>query len=155
MPTFETEVELAVPASRLWTTLVNANSMFPKIAPLFISSIDVVEGAVGQIGEVTLVKLGPIAPDGAFVKERRVEIDHGTMTMASEELAGGHLAVGFSKWIAKLRLEPIGTDKVKLCSSVDYETEGDSDVSLAITQAKEGLPMLFHSVEQYLASTAP
>ncbi|KAL2608842.1 hypothetical protein R1flu_027415 [Riccia fluitans] len=153
MPSFETDLEMDIPASRLWKTLVNANTTLPKIAPLFIASIDVIDGTAGQVGEVTHVKLGPIAPDGAFVEEKRIDLNEETLTIASEELRGGHLAVGFSKWIATLKLVPIGEDKVKVISTVDYETEENADVSLAITQAKEGLPMLFHSVEQYLAST--
>ncbi|KAL3676867.1 hypothetical protein R1sor_026815 [Riccia sorocarpa] len=153
MPSFETELEMAVPASLLWKTLVHAHITLPKMAPLFIVSIDVLQGTPGQVGEVTRVNLGPIAPDGAFVEEKRIELNAETLTIASEELAGGHLAVGFSKWVARLKLVPIGDDKVKVTSSVDYETEENADVSLAIQQAKDGLPMLFHSVEQYLTST--
>ncbi|KAL3676884.1 hypothetical protein R1sor_026832 [Riccia sorocarpa] len=153
MPSLETNHEIAIPAFRLWKTLVNANTTLPKMVPRIIASIDVIQGTPGQVGEVTHVKMGSSAPDGAFLEKKRIEVNEETLTIASEELAGGHLALGFSKWVNRHKLVPIGDDKVKITSSVDYETEENADVSLAIAQAIEELVKLFDSLEKHLAST--
>ncbi|BBN03232.1 hypothetical protein MPTK1_2g21850 [Marchantia polymorpha subsp. ruderalis] len=150
MPTFETEVVLALPASRLWKSMKDANTLFPKVAPEVMASIEVVGGAdaAPAPGAVRIIKFGSVAPEGAYVKEQLVSLDHDTMTVVSAEMEGGHLAAGFTKWEATMHLVPEGDASVKVHFSFEYEGPGPVDVSVA--QATQGTPMLFKALEAYL-----
>ncbi|KAL3677011.1 hypothetical protein R1sor_026959 [Riccia sorocarpa] len=97
MPTTKQETELDV-AAVVWKSLKDQHTIFPKIAPQVFSSIQHVEGPDGVPGSVCKITFSPIAPPGSYVKEKILAIDMEKYSVTSEEIEGGHLNQGFSKW---------------------------------------------------------
>lgn len=87
-----------------------------------------------------------VAPAGAFVKEKLVTLDHATFTAVTEEVDGGHLAQGFSKWVSTIKFTPVSDSVTKWETSIDYE--GGSD--FAIERTKEGLPKMMNGLVEYI-----
>ncbi|KAL3676881.1 hypothetical protein R1sor_026829 [Riccia sorocarpa] len=152
--TCKAQVELGVSASRLWATIKEGSKLLPKIAPEHFSYVKILQGQVGEIGSITLTKLGSMSPGGEeelLMKEQLLEVDDQAMTMKITEVEGGHIAVGFTKWQPTVKLVPLGPERVILRSTVEFE--GDLDPTIAIALHMEAIPNLFRRVEKYLQET--
>ncbi|KAG6541173.1 hypothetical protein Mapa_017470 [Marchantia paleacea] len=165
MPTFECEIELDVAAASVWQALKEQDSILPKILPECIISVEHLSGFEGQPGSVRLIRFAPkkkksffsrskVAVEGTFVKEKLVTSYDPGYTATSEEVEGGHLAQGFSKWVSTTRVIPIGSDKCRLNFATFYEGgRKKSEVEKAVEKAKEGILKAFKELEEYLKST--
>ncbi|KAG6541171.1 hypothetical protein Mapa_017468 [Marchantia paleacea] len=154
MPTFDHEVELEVSAATMWAAMKDQNTIFPKIMPQAVSSIEIVEGEGGP-GSVRVVKFGPMVPEGGFVKERIVSLDIEGFSVVSEEVEGGHLVqFGFTKWVQTLKLIPTGDNTSKLLISAEFEGGSDESVAKSGEITKQGLTNTFKALEQYVKSSA-
>ncbi|KAL2608840.1 hypothetical protein R1flu_027413 [Riccia fluitans] len=123
-PTCKAQVDLGVSVPCLWAALRDGGKLFPKIAPGFFSSIETLEGQSGEIGSITHTKFGPMPPGGEddmSMTEQILDIDDETMTMKLAELERAHIAVGFTKWQPTIKLLPLGPDRIRLTSTVEYE----------------------------------
>ncbi|KAG6541167.1 hypothetical protein Mapa_017464 [Marchantia paleacea] len=154
MPSFEVEIELGVSASVMWAALKDQNTIFPKLMPEAIASIDIVEGEGGP-GSVRVVKFGPMVPDGGYVKERIVSLDVEGYSVVSEEIEGGHLVqFGFTKWVQTLKLISSGENASKLHISAEYEGGSEESIAKSGEITKQGLKNTFKALEQYVKSSA-
>ncbi|KAL2607557.1 hypothetical protein R1flu_026130 [Riccia fluitans] len=154
MPTFTQEIEMDAAALVVWKSLKDQHTVFPKIAPQVFSSIEHVEGPDGVPGSVRKITFGPIAPPGAYVKEKILAIDMEKFSVTSEEIEGGHLSQGFSKWVHTINVVPVSDCKSKLVLTTEYEYS-DSKVaenSKVMECTKEGMTQLFKAFEGYLKS---
>lgn len=124
--------------------------ILPKIAPHAIASIEHVDGPSHGLGAVRLTKLGTVAPPGAYVKEKLIAFDGENFSATNEELEGGHLVQGFTKWVNTVKFTPINDTTTKWESTVEYE--GGNEASIA--KAKEGGPKLMGALAAYINSTA-
>jgi len=145
MPTFTQEVELPAAAPRVWLAFKDSKVLLPKIAPQLIASIDV-QGTDDTIGAVRTVKFGSTAPEGAFVKEKVTAVDEANFCFTTEEVEGGHLHKGFTKWAPTIKFTPVDDKTCKLIASVEYEGQNEG----AIVHAKEGFVKLFKGVAGYV-----
>ncbi|KAG6547323.1 hypothetical protein Mapa_011260 [Marchantia paleacea] len=149
MPTLLQEVEMDVAAPVVWKSLKDQNTIFPKIAPHVFTSIEDVEGPDGVPGSIRKVSFGSIAP-GAFVKEKIVDFDMEKFSVTSEEVEGGHLLQGFSKWVQTMSVVAVGDDKCKVVLNVEYEYSNQE----ILEKTKEGMTTLFKAFEGYLRTSA-
>ncbi|KAG6558000.1 hypothetical protein Mapa_000179 [Marchantia paleacea] len=149
MPTSTLEIDLDVPAPSFWAAMKDQNSIFPKISPEVIASIETVEGEAGQPGSVRKVTFGPAVPSGSFMTEKLVSVDVDNFTISSEEVEGGHLAQGFTKYGHKMKVVSVG-DKSKLIVNSEYE--GGSDAVL--NESKNGMTKAFKALEGHCKSTS-
>ncbi|CAM6085297.1 unnamed protein product [Calypogeia fissa] len=148
MPTFKVDAELPASAPRVWLALKDSPTIVPKVAPHAVASIQV-EGTGETIGTVRLVKFGTAAPPGAYVKEKVLVLDQTTLSVCTEEVEGGHLVQGFTKWVTTWKLTAISEATCKWEASVEYEGENEA----AIAQAKEGMTKLFVGLATYVRNT--
>ncbi|CAM6085298.1 unnamed protein product [Calypogeia fissa] len=149
MPTFTVAAELPASAPRVWMALKDSAVIVPKIAPHAVASMEQVDGPVDAVGSIRLIKLGSAAPEGAYVKEKLVALDQRSMTLTTEEVEGGHLGQGFTKWANTIKLTPVDDTSCKWESTVEYE--GDNEAIIA--HAKEGLTKLFMGLCMYINKT--
>lgn len=149
MPTFTVEADLPASAPRVWLALKDAAVIVPKIAPHAVSSMEHAGGPADEVGAIRLIKLGTAAPEGAYVKEKLVALDQATMTVTTEEIEGGHLGQGFSKWVNTIKFTAVDDSSCKWQSTVDYE--GDNEAVIA--HAKEGMTKLFMGLCAYVNKT--
>ncbi|KAL3676868.1 hypothetical protein R1sor_026816 [Riccia sorocarpa] len=148
MVSFDFEVVVDVPLARLWAAVKDSNKIMPAALPKIFDSIEHVEGVDGEAGAVRRINFGPVLPPGSYVKEKLVSIDQANKTVVAEEVEGGHLAIGFSKWVAHLKLTEEG-DKTKLSFNFDVEGEGPA-VGPAIEQVKLGTPMTMNALAKHI-----
>lgn len=88
------------------------------------------------------------------MKEKLVTLYDPGYTATSEEVEGGHLAQGFSKWVSTTRVIPIGPDRCRLNFATYYEGgRKKSEVEKAVQKAKEGIVKAYKELEEYLKST--
>ncbi|KAL2608539.1 hypothetical protein R1flu_027112 [Riccia fluitans] len=165
MPTFECEIELDVAAPSVWSALKEQDTIFPYILPDCIVSIQQVAGEAGEPGSIRLVKFGPkkkksifsrtkVAVEGTFVKEKLVTLYDPGYTATTEEVEGGHLAQGFSRWVSTTRVIPVGPDRSRLNFTTFYEGgTRRSEVEKAEKKTKEGIVKSFKELEEYLKTT--
>jgi hypothetical protein len=149
MPTFKVDAELPASATRVWLALKDSPTIVPKIAPHAVASMEQIEGTDKKIGAVRLVKFGTAAPAGAYVKEKLLVLEHTTLSVCTEDVEGGHLVQGFTKWVTSWKLTPISEATCKWEASVEYEGENEA----AIAQAKEGMTKLFMGLATYVRNT--
>ncbi|KAL3675265.1 hypothetical protein R1sor_025213 [Riccia sorocarpa] len=155
MPTLTQEIELDVAAAVVWNSLKDQHTLFPKIAPQVFSSIEHVEGPEdGVPGSVRKISFGSIAPPGSYVKEKILAIDMEKHTVTSEEIEGGHLQQGFSKWVHTLTVVPVNDTRSKLLLNTEYEFTDSKAASNGevLERTKEGMTQLFKAFEGYLKS---
>ncbi|BBN18236.1 hypothetical protein MPTK1_8g00860 [Marchantia polymorpha subsp. ruderalis] len=145
MPTLVHEVEMEVPAPTVWASLKDQNTIFPKIAPHVFTSIEDIEGPDGVPGSIRKVSFGSIAP-GAFVKEKIVDFDMENFSVTAEEIEGGHLLQGFSKWVQKMQVVAVDDVKSKVVLTVEYEYSNQE----ILERTKGGMTTLFKAFEGYL-----
>ncbi|KAL3676496.1 hypothetical protein R1sor_026444 [Riccia sorocarpa] len=165
MPTFECEIELDVAAPSVWLALQEQDTIFPKILPECIVSIEQVAGAPGQPGSIRLIKFGPmkkkslfsrakVAAEGTFVKEKLVTLYDPGYTVTTEEVEGGHLAQGFSRWVSTTRVIPVASDRSRLNFATFYEGgTRRTEVEKAVKKAKEGIVKAVKELEEYMKIT--
>jgi hypothetical protein len=154
MPTFTVESELATSAEKIWQTLKDAPEIIPKVAPHAVASIEHVDGPKEGVGAVRLTKLGSAAPPGSFLKEKLVAFDPATFTATTEEIEGGHLAQGFTKWVSFVKFVPISDSSCKWSTTVDYDGENEAALEAGIARAKEGLPKMIAGLVAYINNNA-
>ncbi|KAG6541166.1 hypothetical protein Mapa_017463 [Marchantia paleacea] len=154
MASFEHALELEVSAAAMWAALKDQNTIFPKLMPEAIASIEIVEGEGGP-GSARIVKFGPMVPDGGYVKERIVSIGIEGRSVVSEEVEGGHLAqFGFTKWVQTLKLTSTGDNTSKLLISAEFEGGSEESIAKSGEITKQGLTNTFKALEQYVKSSA-
>ncbi|KAG6541165.1 hypothetical protein Mapa_017462 [Marchantia paleacea] len=154
MPSFEHELELGVSAGAMWAAMKDQNTIFPKLMPEAIASIEIVEGEGGP-GSVRVVKFGPMVPDGGSVKERIVSLDIEGCSVVSEEVEGGHLTqFGFSKWLQTLKLTSTGENTSKLHISAEFDGGSEESIAKSGEITKQGLTNTFKALEQYVKTSA-
>ncbi|KAL2608844.1 hypothetical protein R1flu_027417 [Riccia fluitans] len=151
MVSFDVEFVVDAPIARLWAALKDANKIFPTILPEIFASIEHIEGVDGEPGAVRLIKFGPVLPPGSYVKEKLVSLDHVHKSVVAEEVEGGHLAIGFSKWVANMKVTDEG-DKTKMYFTFDVEGEGPA-VEQAIAQTKVGTAPVFQALAKHVVDS--
>ncbi|KAL2607784.1 hypothetical protein R1flu_026357 [Riccia fluitans] len=153
---FSLTVDLALSASRLWAALKSFYLVFPHLAPDTKDTMEVVEGMPGEEGSIVKISLGatPGGPVGAYSKEKTVRVDEEKMILVNMEIEGGHLSIGFKKWLTTTRLVPSGEKAVKMEVCVEYECDPTDPVcDMVVEQSREGISVTFKAVEVYLHSS--
>lgn len=144
MSTFTVSAELPAPAQKIWAAMKDAPLIIPKVAPHAVAGIDHVDGPADGVGAVRMTKL--VTPPGAFVKEKLVAIDHATMTATTEEVEGGHLGQGFSKWVSTVKFTVISEASCLWETIIDFE--GGNEAAIAMT--KEKMPKMMAAISEYV-----
>ncbi|BBN19235.1 hypothetical protein MPTK1_8g08940 [Marchantia polymorpha subsp. ruderalis] len=157
MPSFQHEVELGVSAPTMWNSLKDQNTLFPKLMPEAIASIEMIQGA-GEPGTIRQINFTPMATANggfAFVKEKLLSIDLEKFSAVSEEVEGGNKgAFGFTKWVHEIKIVPVDDKTSKLVFSAEYEGGSEDAASKAVARAKEYLTKAFKTFEEHIKSSA-
>ncbi|XP_024024987.1 major allergen Pru av 1 [Morus notabilis] len=145
--TFDDEFTSTVAPARLFkASVLDADNLFPKIAPQAAKSAETVEGngGPGTIKKITF-------PDGKYVKQRLDSIDQDYFSYGHSVIEGDVLSAELEKISHKTKFvaSPNGGSIIKVTTK--FHTVGDAKVDEA--KAKEGKDKaagLFKLVEGYL-----
>jgi len=154
MPTFTVGAELPTSAQNVWKAMKDAPTIIPKVAPHAVASIEHVDGPSEGVGAVRLTKLGAAAPPGSYTKEKLTAFDPPGLTATTEEIEGGHLAQGFTKWVSHVKFVEISDTACKWETTVEYEGENEAALAAGVARAKEGLPRMMTQLVAYINSNA-
>ncbi|XP_024026048.1 major allergen Pru av 1 [Morus notabilis] len=145
--TFDDEFTSTVAPARFFKAAVlDADNLFPKVAPQAAKSAETVEGdgGPGTVKKITL-------PDGKYVKQRLDSIDHDNFTYGHSIIEGDVLSADIEKisHVTKFVASPSGGSIIKVTTT--FHTVGSAPVDEAkAKEGKEKAAGLFKLVEAYL-----
>ncbi|PIA40417.1 hypothetical protein AQUCO_02500250v1 [Aquilegia coerulea] len=119
MGKLEVEVETKSSPDKLWGTIKETPTLFPKIFPDRYKSVEVLEGDGASVGSVLLMKYHETTPGVTFSKERIDEADNANKSLAYTVIEGEILAL-YPTFNAKLQVVPKG-DGSLVKWSLEYE----------------------------------
>ncbi|KAG6552355.1 hypothetical protein Mapa_006209 [Marchantia paleacea] len=161
MPSAEFELQLAVAALSFWEAFKSAHSFLSAIAPQFVAGVEAkAEGKLedGQPGLTRTVKFGSSAPKGAYVQDKVLKIDEKSHTMVTSEVEGGHLALGFTKFLQISTMEPVADAKTNLKIVFEYEVDENklkqADADAHLQKTKQMLTALSRLMEEYVIKSS-
>ncbi|XP_024024977.1 major allergen Pru av 1 [Morus notabilis] len=145
--TFDDDFTSTVAPARLFRAFVlDADNLFPKIAPQAAKSAETV---VGNGGPGTIKKI--TFPDGKYVKQRLDSIDHDNFSYGHSVIEGDVLSAELEKiaHVTKFVASPNGGTIIKV--TTNFHTVGNAHVDEAkAKEGKEKAAGLFKLVEGYL-----
>ncbi|XP_058212567.1 major strawberry allergen Fra a 1-2-like [Rhododendron vialii] len=148
--TYDMEVPCSIPPARVFkASVLDADTLIPKIMPQAMKSVETLEGD-GGAGTIKLITLG----EGYAYKtlKHRVDaIDKENFTYSSSVIDGAELMDKFESisYHTKIVPGPNGGSIYKIRSI--YETKGDAQVTEEeIKSGKEAASVLFKALEAYL-----
>ncbi|XP_024024978.1 major allergen Pru ar 1 [Morus notabilis] len=145
--TFDDEFISTVAPARLFkASVLDADNLFPKIAPQAAKSA---ENVVGNGGPGTVKKI--TLPDGKYLKQRLDSIDHDNLTYGHSLIEGDVLSAEIEKisHVTKFVASPSGGSVIKVTTT--FHTVGDAHFDEAkAKEGKEKAAGLFKLVEGYL-----
>ncbi|XP_024024066.1 major allergen Pru av 1-like [Morus notabilis] len=145
--TFDDEFTSTVAPARLFkASVLDADNLFPKIAPQAAKSAETVEGngGPGTIKKITF-------PDGKYVKQKLDSIDHNNFSYSHSLIEGDVLGAEVEKISheTKFVATPNGGSIIKVTTK--FHTVGDAQFDEAkAKEGKEKAAGLFKLVEGYL-----
>ena len=146
------ELELKVPAKKLWEGIRESVTLFPKILPSLFKSIEIVEGDGSSVGTVRYIKYGDGMAGMTFGKEKIVAVDEGNMCV-TVSLIEGELLGFYKVFKPTLKVLPGGDANSCLVKwTVEYEP-ASAEVPPP-DMVKESAVKTFKALEGYLMTSA-
>ncbi|KAF9626332.1 hypothetical protein IFM89_032181 [Coptis chinensis] len=101
------EMEVKAPADEFWNGIKDSTTVFPKIFPEQIKSIEVLEGDGFSVGTIRLIEYAEGIPVATFAKEKVELLDIENKTIGSR-IIDGELASLYKNPKAKVQVIPKG-----------------------------------------------
>ncbi|KAF9667747.1 hypothetical protein SADUNF_Sadunf15G0055600 [Salix dunnii] len=146
------EYSSAVPVDRLWkATFCDGHNLMPKILPVIISSIDVLEGDGAGVGTVKKFNFTDAIKDCSYVKDRVEVMDHENHRVKYSILEGGALGVKVKSYSVEVCLTSTNEGGCLAKMNIAYESMGESLLSEEdANELQQGIFAMVKAVDAHL-----
>ncbi|XP_068663067.1 major strawberry allergen Fra a 1.07-like [Aristolochia californica] len=118
-----------VSTARLWKASSDTRNLVPKLIPDQIASVVLLEGD-GGVGSVSQFNFGEALKDLKYVKNRVEAVDNENYVFRFSVVEGGSIGTKLKSSTIEIKMEATSGGGTKTTVKMDYDTLGDSPLSL-------------------------